>query len=260
MNDNKKVYIGIIVCILILFIILLLTLGIPNMIEEGKKITLLVDHDTTWVYRNKKWSNLTDSEQLKEYDWKKFHIYSNNEKVGSYYLWRDDRWYAFDKDKNAIMVEGNFFAYQANYTLDIFPFTMNTISDMTYVNEVLKENNIPTNSAFTSSYVISLDMDDDDTLEDIYAVTNAFDTDHDSEKTFTFVFMVKNKKIYPIYEEIDDKDYYNGCKPYFTAFIDLGNDSKYEFIFNCGKYSVMTPIRRLYQFHDNEFKILVSNE
>ena len=52
---------------------------------------------------------------------------------------------------------------------------------------------------------------------------------------------------------------FNGCKPYFNSFIDVDNDSRYEFILNCAEYSTNGVSRMLYKYDNNEFKILISN-
>ena len=78
-------------------------------------------------------------------------------------------------------------------------------------------------------------------------------------KIFSLVFMVKNNEIYPIYTNITSNTGYNGCKPYFRAFVDVDNDSKYEFILSCAKYSASGTTNMLYEFKDKEFKILISN-
>ena len=72
--------------------------------------------------------------------------------------------------------------------------------------------------------------------------------------------MVKNEKIFSIYQDIDEFSSYSGCKPYVSFFLNINHDSNYEFIFNCGRYSKEIPIRRIYQFQNQKFEIIVSNE
>lgn len=59
---------------------------------------------------------------------------------------------------------------------------------------------------------------------------------------------------------IDENRYENGCKPYLKGVMDVDNDSVYELIISCGKYSVEKPIDMLYKLTDDGFKILISNQ
>lgn len=260
MKSNFKTYITIFGILVIFFLAMILFFGKDSLFGEKKEAILFIDHDTIWTYKNKKWSNITNQSMIKEYDWNTFQVYIDNKKIGSYSLWRDDRWYAFDKNKNAIQLDGDFLAYQANYGISVVGFEQKSISDKNPVNTVLTENSLSTSSKFTSSYQISFDIDQDGILEDFYGITNAFPLDFNPNSIFSFVFMVKDSKIYSIYSSVEPNQSFNGCKPYFSSFLDVDEDSNYEFILNCGMYSDATPIRRLYQFSKDEFKILVSNE
>ena len=70
---------------------------------------------------------------------KNFIVYVDNEYFGNYSVWLDDQWYLFDDNRNAVTYQGNLFAYQADFDMDILPFTTVDITDFTYVNQVLKE-------------------------------------------------------------------------------------------------------------------------
>ena len=252
----KKAYIILIAILLIFCLVMFLLFGVDEIKKNSVKTTLIVGNDTVWVYSNQKWNKVDYYDSL---NWKKYDVYVNNEKSGNYYLWYNNEWYAFDNEKNAVILDGDLLAISSNIDGSIKSFEIDDIDDFSYVYDVLEDNNLPTNSQFTSSEKIVLDFDGDGVEEEFYAITNAFPMDFDPEKIFSIVFMVKDEKIYTIYTNVSDNTGFNGCMPYFSGFIDANNDSKYDVILSCAKYSTAGVNKALYGFKDNNFKLLISN-
>ena len=258
--QSKKIYIVLIVMMVVLFFIFFLLYGVDEIIKKDDQATIVVGDHTVWQYQNKKWMNITGITSFQDYNWHTFEVFDNNEKIGDYSLWYDDRWYVFDKEKNPISVSGSFLAYEANYDLGVAPFIEQKISDYGPVEQVLSQYGIDTSSKFSNAVQISFDIDRDGKMEEFYLITDVFAIDFEPQVLFSFVFMVKNEEIYMIYENINQTSMYNTCKPYFTSFLDVNRDNTYELILSCGRYSVEKEIQWLYEFHDNDFKILISNE
>jgi len=256
---DKKVYIILFVVLIVFFVVMFLVFGVENINQSKYSTTILVGDNTIWTYKNKNWVNVNTKSSISKLNWKKYNVFLDNKSFGNYYLWHDDKWYAFDNSKNAVNLDGNFLAYQANFKMKILDFTQEEINDRTYVDAVLAENQISLSSQFTSSYKVSLDFDNDEKLEDFYLISNAFPLDFDPEKIFSIVFMVKNEKIYYIYNDVSENRSFNGCKPFFNSFLDTNNDKTYEFILSCGRYSVSEQIDMLYKFENDSFKIVISN-
>ena len=84
--------------------------------------------------------------------------------------------------------------------------------------------------------------------------------DSNPEKVFSFVFMEKNGTLSLLYSAIDNNKGTNGCKPMITSVLDADNDKKNELIVTCNQYSIEEPIVMLYQWKENEFKLLISNQ
>lgn len=252
----KKAYIILIIILVIFFLVMFFVFGLDNIKKNSYDTTIIVGEDTIWVYKKQKWMNTFKYE---DFNWKEYDVYLNNEIKGNYYLTYNDKWYAFDNKKNAILLDGDLLAIKSNYDISVSNFDTNEISDLSYVNRVLEDNKISKTSKFTVSHKIDFDYDNDGEEEEFYVISNAFPMDFDPEKIFSLVFMVKDKEIYPIYTDISDNTGFNGCKPYFNSFIDVDNDSRYEFILNCAKYSTNGVSRMLYKYDNNEFKILISN-
>ena len=258
--SKKKTYIILIVIILVFFLVMFSLFGIDNLKKNKYNTTLIVGDSTVWRYNKKNWINVTSKEDILDLNWEKYNVYLNNEEFGKYSLWHDDKWYAFDSKKNAINMDGNILAYKANYDISVFNFSEEEIDNYDVVKQVLEENDIDINSKFTISYKVSFDYDNDEEIEEFYLVTNTFPIDFSPDKIFSLVFMVDGDSIYPIYTDIGNNDVYGGCRPYFTSFLDVDNDKNYEFILSCSRYSVSKPIDMLYDFVDNEFKIIISNQ
>ena len=151
-------------------------------------------------------------------------------------------------------------AYKSNYKIDVLDFSYENIKADSYVNQVLSDNNISLSSSFTSLNKTSVDFDNDGYVEDFYLVSNAFPLDFDPEYIFSIAFMVKDKKIYYLYNDISKNTSFNGCKPYYNSFMDVNNDGVYEIILSCGKYSASEQVDMLYNYTDKGFKIIISNQ
>ena len=261
MKSNNKVYIVLLVILFVFFIVMFLLFGVENIKQESYSSTIIVGNSSVFQYKKEKWMNIRMRSSLDELSWNTFKVYQDRQKLGEYELWySDNRWYAFDQDRNAVKTEENIFAYDGNYDLKITYPEEQQVSDLEYVNQLLLENNISTTEELTSLYKINIDIDNDTIEEDFYIASNVFTVGYTPEKTFSFAFMVKDNMIYPIYQDIRENNFYDACKPYFNVFLDVNNDQKYEFILSCGKYSNQVQMDVLYQFVENQFKILISNQ
>lgn len=257
--QSKKTYI-IILCFIIIFgLVMFLALGVGNLKKNKRGTTIIVGNNTIWNYNNQHWLNVSNTREIEKINWQEFNVYSNNEKLGKYYLWYSDKWYLFDKEKNAINYDGELLAYQANYDIDVLKFTEEEITDNTYVDYVLKENNLDIDSKFTASYKVNFDVDKDGENEELYLISNAFPLDFEPEKIFSIVFMIKDDYVYYLYNDISSNTSFNGCKPYFKSILDVDSDNTYEIIVSCAHYSNSMEIDMLYKLEEEGFKIVISN-
>lgn len=257
---DKKVYIGLIVIFIIFFIVMFLCFGVENINQEKYASTIIVGDSTAWRYEKKRWLNYRNKSSLQQLSWKQYSVYDNNEAIGNYSLWYDDKWYVFDDDKNAVQVDGNLLAVSSNFDMKITGFKEEEVDDYSYIQHVLNENNLSTSSKFTSISKVLFDLDGDSVEEEFYLISNAFPIDFNPDYIFSIVFMVKNNIVYYIYNDISENRSFNGCKPYFNSFLDTNNDGIYEFILSCGRYSNQETVNMLYEFKEDDFKILISNQ
>ncbi len=257
---DKKVYIVLLICIFVFFVVMFLVFGLQNIKKGNTATTILVGDSSVWTFQNQSWMNLRDTTSIQSYNWQEFQVYVDNQSLGNYYVWHDDKWYLFDADKNAIPYEGELLAYQGNYPITIASFELEDIVDRTYVDAVLSENGISLSSEFTSFYQISFDMDQDGVEEEFYLVSNVFSMDYVPDSVFSFVFMVKEGKVSMIYQKVDQGQYFNGCKPFVTSFLDVDQDHSYELLLSCGRYSISKQVDMLYKYENGAFKMLISNQ
>ena len=257
---GKNTYITLIVIIAIFFVFMFFVFGLPNIKKDNYSTTIIVSDEAIWNYQKKKWKNISSSSSIQKLNWKKYKVFVNNSELGNYYLWKDDKWYAFDDNRSAVIINGDLLAYQSNFDLKVYSFMEEKITDRTYVDQVLSENQLSINSKFTSSSMISFDFDFDGISENFYFISNAFPNDFIPDHIFSLVFMEKNGEIYPIYTDVSSNQGFNGCKPYFRSFLDVNDDNISEFILSCSRYSTAGVVDMLYEFQDGEFKIIISNQ
>ncbi len=257
---KKKVYIILIAILVVFLVVMFAVFGTKNIKEEKVSEVLIVGDETVWKLSEKKWHNITYKSSLQDLSWKKYKVFENSQEVGNYYLWYSDKWYAFDDQKNAVKIDGEMFAYSANFDLKVNNFTTEEVDNYEFVNYVLESNGISTSSKFTSIYKIELDIDNDFNDETFYLISNAFPLDFEPEKSFSIAFMVKNDNIYYIYKDVTANKGFNGCKPYYNTFLDVDDDNVTELILSCSKYSVADRVDMLYKYEDDGFKIIISNQ
>lgn len=257
---SKKTYIIILVVLAVYFLVFFLTLGRENLKQEKYSTTIIVGNSTIWNYSGKKWTHITNKSTIKKLDWQIFDVYIDNEKLGKYYLWNDDQWYLFDKNKNAVNYTGKLLAYKSNYEINVLQYQEEEITDYSYINEVLTENDLPSTSTFTTSKQAIFDIDNDGIDETLYVISNVFADDYYPENLFAIAFMVKDGEIQYLYKNITSNTDYNVCKPYLNSIIDVNKDDKYEIILSCGRISNQKPTDMLYKLEEDGFKMIISNQ
>lgn len=255
----KKVYLFLIFVIIGIGVIMFLLFGVDSLRREQYETALVVGDNTTWIYEKNRWLQV-NNEKFNELNWQKYNVFEDNKSIGSYDLWHDDKWYIFDNDKNAVIPENNWFAYRANYDIEVKSFDKEELNEDKYVTSVLNDKDLSNDGKYTNAYKTSVDIDNDGVNEDFYVMSNVFSIGDYPEKIFSFVFMVKDEKIYYLYDDVRDYKAYVGCSPNLVAFLDADDDQTDEVIVSCDQYSNLGRIDMLYNFDGESFKILISNQ
>lgn len=258
---KKRTYIILIIIMVLFFVLSYIFLGADSLKRQKYESLIVIGNNSVFAYKNNNWDRLkVENDTLKEFSWQEFDIYSKNEKLGTYSLWYDSKWYAFDKKRKAINLDDSFIGISSNYEIKVLDYQQEQFTSSNYVTQILKENNLPINSQFTSNYKIDLDVDQDESLEELYLITNVFPIDFNPEKLFAIVFMVKGDNIYYLYKDIRNNNSFNGCKPFVQSILDVDNDNNYEVLISCREYSVSSQTDLLYKYNaeNDEFKIIAS--
>ncbi len=259
MKNNKR-YIVLLIILVVFFVLMYTLIGKDSIENRKKEATILVGDGTTWEYSNNRWVNLKLESSIEKYNWKKFKVFLDNEYKDDYLVWHDDKWYLFDDNKVAQNYTENFLGINSNYDIKTKSFEVKDIENYNYVEDVFNKNDITSSTELTVNTHTEVDLDNDGQVEDIYIVSNVFPIDFEPSQVFSFVFVVKNNKIYNLYKSIEKYEGTNGTKPYINSIIDVDDDGDYEILLTCAKYSTEQPINILYKFIDNDFKILISNQ
>ena len=169
MKKGRLKYIIIIVIIVVYGIGMYLVFGVDESRERRATTTLLIGDETVLNYTSRQWLNVTSQELLSSINWQDFNVYIDNEYFGNYLVWRDDRWYLFNQNREAVSYQGNdFFAYKAGFEMDVLPFQTTQITDFSYVNQVLENHGLASNPSYTLTEFSSFDFDKDGVNEDFY--------------------------------------------------------------------------------------------
>lgn len=259
----KKVYIGLILFFVVLGIVMFLLFGLDSLKREKYTTTLVVGDNTTWIYQKKAWKRVNSNSIYDELSWKKYQVFENNEKLGTYNLWHSDKWYVFDDEKNAVNLNGEMFAYKSDFDIKLDRFSKDETEIDNYISTVLEDKGLPSDSEFTKSYKTDVDIDHDGVEETFYVISNVFSLNFTPKRLFSIVFMVKDDKIYYLYDDVRDYLAYSGCSPEIVSFVDVDGeveeDNTDEVIISCYQYSNLGRIDMMYYFNGERFKMLISN-
>lgn len=260
---NKKTrYIVLLAILLIYFAVLFLIYGKDHLKREKEETVIIIGNSTIWKKEKQKWSTIKSLSDKKDLGWKLYDTYIDNKKIGKYYLWNDNtEWFLFDKKKNAYNYQGELLAYRSNYKMPVKSFTTETVTDYTYLEKLLSDNNLSNTGTPTVSSVTKVDIDSDGIDEKIYVFSNVFSDDEIlPENSYSFVFLEKESKTYMMYSYTDEFVGLSGCQPFVDYLIDIDEDNNYEIVLKCSQYDELPPINTLYKFDKGKFIEIINNQ
>ena len=273
---KNKTYIILIIILLIFLVVMFFVFGdkktkkdIQSFVSEEQdnatqevidEEVLLIVGKTTWKYQNEEWSFVANKKDKQTYNGNSFHIYDGSNSVGEYYLRYENKWIPYDVHSKTPKIENFLLAYSSNQDMKVLKLKEEVIEADSYVQQVLRDNEVPSDSQFSSIYKVSVDFDSDSILEDFYIISNAFPIDFKPEISFSMAFMVDDGEIHDIYTDVSPIVSLGTCKPFYEGFVDTNNDGISEVILGCGKFSATERIDMLYGFEYNHFKMLISNK
>ena len=267
MSKNKKIIIIMLVVLAVYALIMFLVLGGTKKFNKtNNQITIIMGDNATFTYNGSFWTYVEFESTYDKLNWLKYDVYENNELLGNYSMWHNDKWYIFDGDeehRTPVSVTEDFIALRADSSIKLTPFESNKITDYSYVNAVLDSYGIQA-SYLTVDQVVTIDIDNDSIDENFYFISNSLPRENPENFNFTIVFMEKKGEIYNIYTDIQEMENSDGCKPFMRAVLDYDLDGEQEIIFACGGLSARKQKDYIYKFNHNntldEFKLIVSNQ
>ena len=254
---DKKLYIVLLIILFVFGALMYYLFGRDYHKNDSHEATIVTDN-VVWSLNNNRWSTITNNTSLDSLNWKKYDVYVNHEKLGNYYLWKDNNiWRVFDDNKKALYVDGEILGINSNYNISVSKTNVVDVNDNSIFRQILEDNDVSlSNSNYNSFTKIPLDFDKDGIIEEFYILSNVFSED---STYYSLAFMLKNDRLYYIYKNISSGNGFNGCKPYYNSFLDIDGDSKDELILSCSSYSVNGQSNILYSFDGEKFDVVISS-
>ena len=251
---NKKTVIIIISIISAYLVLAIVLFGFDNLKNKFRHNTIMFSTGDKWKFENGKWIDIKDN---KKFEWENFDVYIDDKLIGNYDLLYNDKWYIYDKNSHLVKYDGRFLAISGNKNYKVIEFEEKNLnsSDENYIKAILRNKNIEYPDEFNYAKKVELDVDNDNKLETIYTVSNAFVIDNSSKK-FSFV-LIKDDEPQMLYEKYVEPDQkYKLCVPKMNSVIDFNKDSKYEIIIECNYYSDIGTSTNLYKQHKGKYELV----
>ncbi len=248
---NKKAIIIVTSIIGVYLVLAVILFGWDNFTNKFQSLYIMLDSGDKWVLKD---GHFKDVEDDKEYNWKKFDVYVNNQLLGNYNLLYNNIWYLFDDNRNSKSYGGSLIAIRGNKKYEVIDFQEEDLNeeDLKKVKNVLKSENIEYTYNLSYKKKVTLDVDGDSKEETIYAISNVF-TSEPNQK-FSIVF-IDNDGIEVLYKDVKKPSkMYEMCMPKVKFIIDIDKDLKYEIITECTYFSVMGSCDSLYKIKNNSYK------
>ena len=164
MSKNKKIIIIMLVVLAVYALIMFLVVGGTKKFNKtNNQITIIMGDNATFTYNGSFWTYVEFETTYDKLNWLKYDVYENNELLGNYSMWHNDKWYIFDGDeehRKPVTVTEDFIALRADTSIKLTPFESKKIVDYSYVNAVLDSYGIEA-SYLTVDEVVSIDIDND---------------------------------------------------------------------------------------------------
>lgn len=221
--------------------------------SDDNNLTLIFNPNIKVSYDGKNFKNATN----KVFANNKFDLYENNNLMGNYYVTFNDKLYFYDEDRNFYNPTGDITAISGNINYEIKEITKADLSleDFNIKNKVLSEKNITSKASFNFNKYIA-DIDNDNVLEKIYTLDNAFLEDiYGESNAYAYVFVYDDDKINYIYEYRDKIDeVLKMCSPNIRNIIDIDKNNVNEIFISCSYYSHIGSCMEIYQIKNNKYK------
>lgn len=267
MKKIPKIYF-VIAIILVVYVVGIFLFQYSSAIKKNAKETIvMVGMDTKILYKDNKWNDIPS--YVSEYNWKKFDIYQNGFLENKYMIEnRDGAIYYYDDGYvNLGILNEDFVAIKSEENYHITAKNESTLDkENGFLKQVLLENNINSIDDIRNYKMLSIDLNNDGTNENLYYISNLFLGE--GNKFFSIVFSVINDKIVYISKHIENNIYAGSnveTKPTIPdgalQFIfNIDGSNSYDVFINNSYYGRSESCMEIYRFEKNKFKRIRSCE
>lgn len=234
-KEHRNIIIGLIVYAIIVLIIFL-----PGYLRnKHDKVYITYGNDIKIKYENGSWQNIIDDKDINN---KYFHVYEGNTKKGVYKLVGFDRISLYNSGGKKEDYSDILFTYNSNIGFEVPDVKKEYVGDNEEAKEVLKEAlkeiKITEYDYFDDFTKYSLDIDNDSNIENIYSVSNYYNSDK-VKKVFSVIFLENEGKIKILKSNVINKEDVYGANPAYSIIkiIDFRKDGKYEILLSQDYFS-----------------------
>lgn len=228
---DRKFEIGVMVVIVTFSFLMLACYLIYDFMLDSKTYTLFLKPFK--ILECRKWNCEDVSNNLDKYNNKKYNVVVNGTNLGYnslYYNKANSKFYVFNKNNENLYDDGNIFGYSGKAKISARDYRIDKLqsNDFSYIKEKW-------NLDFNESYVIdsgkiSIDFDNDESLETLYYFYTGLDVS-ELEMYYEYVLYEDGSKFYTIKNNSSlDTDINNVGSSYVTNVLDIFDDGKLEFV------------------------------
>lgn len=228
---------------------------------EINEAFISIDNNNFIEVKNDEWKYVS-SDDLLDFEWQKFNIYSGKSFLGNFYIQFNERWYIFDDDNNSIKYDDVLFMIRGT-EVQFYDFDFQNISDNEYddIINLLDDLNISYDENNLNCQKIYIDADGDGSDELLFTVNN---TSYEEENgdLFSLIYLLKDSKKYFLEKSVQDSDSYYKMPYYDVSYIaNIGNSDSYKFIIYKSYFSSTDEkCYSVYEFKDDKLTTLLEAE
>jgi len=256
----KKNYMIVFISMAIYFLVVFFLFNINSNSDKKVDEFYLLFRDKKLIhFMNNEWNELSNDNDIIYSN--KFLVYEDNQYIGKYDVRINDKLYLFDNNRDSIKIDGEFFAVATESEFGIIDYEIESIDNINdeHLMNIIKKYKLKLNNIndLNINQKILLDFDNDNYIEELYFISNMFNSKNINNDGFSFVYYIDNKKNNVIYNTIaSNKDKLNSYFYDIANIIDYDNDNKYEIIINHQQFSRAYPTcRSILKLEKNKYVV-----
>lgn len=262
-NEKVTIYLAIFFILFLAVILVLYFLGIIG--GDKPTVDIVLNKDVIVKYEKDKWVEVK-SKDYSNYNWKKFKVYEEGQKKGTYSLFISEKdFYLFKEENNKRTsidaLDGSLYL-GGKKDSKFIQFNKEDLADddITYITSVLKKNKISDNDLnnYILGYKVVEDFDDDNKKEVMYVISNVFNDDV-KNNAYSLVFIKDGNKTNYIYKSIGNaENRLEQCRVDLLGLIQVEKDEKTKIFTKCSYYSYSHDTEYgIYQNRYNNYELLL---